>query len=182
MADEKKMVTGENLQAGDALIGIASSGVHSNGFSLVRKVFNINDEKKVGLYIDELGHTLGEELITPTKIYVKAVKALMSVCDVHAMSHITGGGFYENIPRMMKDGTRAHIEKSKLVIPPIFKLISNEGISEHDMFNTFNMGTGIVAAVPSDKADEAVRAINEAGEKAAVIGEVLGGEKGVEIC
>lgn len=181
MADKNKLISGDNLKEGDAVIGVASSGVHSNGFSLVRKVFNIND-KKVNLYIDELGHTLGEELITPTKIYVKMLQELMSKIDVHAVSHITGGGFYENIPRMLKDNTRAVIEKSKLEIPVIFKLIRNEGISEHDMFNTFNMGTGLCIAVASDKADEAVRIINGCGEKAAIIGEIKSGEKGVELC
>ena len=181
MADKNKLISGDNLKEGDAVIGVASSGVHSNGFSLVRKVFNIND-KKVNLYIDELGHTLGEELITPTKIYVKTLQELMSKIDVHAVSHITGGGFYENIPRMLKDNTRAVIEKSKLEIPVIFKLIRNEGISEHDMFNTFNMGTGLCIAVASDKADEAVRIINGCGEKAAIIGEIKSGEKGVELC
>lgn len=181
IADENKLISGKELKTGDAIIGVASSGVHSNGFSLVRKVFNIN-EKKMTLYVDELGKTLGEELITPTKIYVKPLKELMSKIDVHAISHITGGGFYENIPRMLNDDTKALIEKQKLVTPTIFKLIQNEGISEHDMYNTFNMGYGLCIAVDSTKADEAVRILNACGEKASIIGEIQSGEKGVEIC
>ena len=182
VADKDKLVDGKSLKAGDVLIGVASSGVHSNGFSLVRKVFNINEDR-VNLYVDELGKTLGEELLTPTRIYVKALNALMADVKVNAISHITGGGFYENIPRMLNDDVKAVIEKSKLFNKPIFDLIAREGnIPERDMFNTFNMGTGLVIAVDNDKADEAVRLLTASGEQAAVIGEVQAGEKSVELC
>ena len=181
IGEKDKLVSGEYLKAGDALIAIASSGVHSNGFSLVRKVFNIG-ESTVNQYYDELGATLGEELITPTRIYVKPLLALMDKVRVNAISHITGGGFYENVPRMLNDNTLAVIEKEKCFKKPIFELIQKTGgISEHDMYNTFNMGTGIILAVDSDKADEAVRILNATGEKAAVVGEIKDGEKGVEL-
>ncbi|MBR6392691.1 MAG: phosphoribosylformylglycinamidine cyclo-ligase [Eubacterium sp.] len=181
IGEKDKLVSGEHLKAGDALIAIASSGVHSNGFSLVRKVFNIG-ESTVNQYFDELGATLGEELITPTRIYVKPLLALMDKVRVNAISHITGGGFYENVPRMLNDNTLAVIEKEKCFKKPIFELIQKTGgISEHDMYNTFNMGTGIILAVDSDKADEAVRILNATGEKAAVVGEIKDGEKGVEL-
>ena len=181
IGEKDKLVSGENLKEGDALIAIASSGVHSNGFSLVRKVFDVN-EKTIAVHYDELGKTLGEELLTPTRIYVKPLLTLMDSVRVNAISHITGGGFYENVPRMLNDDTLAVIEKDKLFRKPIFDLIQNEGnIPERDMFNTFNMGTGLVIAVDSDKADEAVRILNEAGEHAAVIGEIKNGEKGVEL-
>jgi len=181
MADKEKLVDSQKLNEGDAIIAVSSSGVHSNGFSLVRKVFNIT-EKRLEVYSQELGKTLGEELLTPTRIYVKPLLELMSQVDVHAISHITGGGFYENIPRMLKENTKVVIDKSKVDIKPIFKLIQREGISEHDMFNTFNMGVGLCIAVAPDKADEAVRILNSCGEKANIIGEVQSGEQGVEIC
>lgn len=181
MADKKKLVDSNNLKEGDAIIAVASSGVHSNGFSLVRKVFNITADR-LKVYSDELGKTLGEELLTPTRIYVKPLLELMSKIDVHAISHITGGGFYENIPRMLKDNTRAVIDKSKVEVKPIFKIIQNEGIGEHDMFNTFNMGVGLCMAVAPDKADEAVRILNACGEKAYIMGEIKAGEQGVDIC
>ncbi|MBR7073101.1 MAG: phosphoribosylformylglycinamidine cyclo-ligase, partial [Eubacterium sp.] len=181
IGEKDRLVSGEHLKAGDALIAIASSGVHSNGFSLVRKVFNIG-ESTVNQYFDELGATLGEELITPTRIYVKPLLALMDKVRVNAISHITGGGFYENVPRMLNDNTLAVIEKEKCFKKPIFELIQKTGgISEHDMYNTFNMGTGIILAVDSDKADEAVRILNATGEKAAIVGEIKDGEKGVEL-
>lgn len=181
IGEKDKLVSGEHLKAGDALIGVASSGVHSNGFSLVRKVFHINEER-INVQVAELGKTLGEELLTPTRIYVKPLLTLMDGVRVNAISHITGGGFYENVPRMLNDNTLAVIEKDKLARKPIFDLIQKEGnIPERDMFNTFNMGTGLVIAVDNDKADEAVRILNEAGEHAAVIGEIKNGEKGVEI-
>ena len=181
LADKSSLVDGQNLAAGDALIAVASSGVHSNGFSLVRKVFDVNGENLARHY-DELSHTLGEELLTPTKIYVKALGALMSKIDVHAISHITGGGFYENIPRMLGGNCRAVIEKDKVRVLPIFDLIQKiGGISEHDMFNTFNMGAGLCIAVAPDKADEAVRILSEAGETAYVMGEIKDGECGVEL-
>lgn len=181
IGEKDKLVSGEHLKSGDALIGVASSGVHSNGFSLVRKVFNINEER-INVQVAELGKTLGEELLTPTRIYVKPLLTLMDSVRVNAISHITGGGFYENVPRMLNDDTLAVIEKDKCFKKPIFDLIQKEGnISEHDMYNTFNMGTGLVIAVDSDKADEAVRIFNSCGEQAAVIGEIKNGEKGVTL-
>lgn len=181
IGEKDKLVSGENLKAGDALIAVASSGVHSNGFSLVRKVFDIN-EKTIDVQYNELGKTLGEELLTPTRIYVKPLLALMANVRVNAISHITGGGFYENVPRMLNDNTLAVIEKDKCFKLPIFDLIQKAGnISEHDMYNTFNMGNGLIIAVDSDKADEAVRILEASGEKAAVVGEIKDGEKGVEL-
>lgn len=181
IGEKDRLVSGENLKEGDALIAIASSGVHSNGFSLVRKVFDVN-EKTIAVHYDELGKTLGEELLTPTRIYVKPLLTLMDGVRVNAISHITGGGFYENVPRMLGDSTEAVIEKDKCFKKPIFDLIQKTGgISEHDMYNTFNMGTGIILAVDGDKADEAVRILNSAGEKAAVVGEIRNGEKGVKL-
>lgn len=181
IGEKDKLVSGENLKAGNALIGVASSGVHSNGFSLVRKVFDIN-EKTINNTYPELSKTLGEELLTPTRIYVKPLLSLMEGVRVNAISHITGGGFYENVPRMLKDGFTAVIEKDKCFKLPIFALIQQAGsIPERDMYNTFNMGTGLVIAVDADKADEAVRILCEAGEQAKVIGEIKSGEKGVEL-
>lgn len=181
MADKSNLIDGSKLKAGDVLVGIPSSGVHSNGFSLVRKVFNVTEER-LNQYVDSLGKTLGEELLTPTKMYVKPLLALMDKIDVHAVSHITGGGFYENIPRMLNDNVKAVIEKKNVPVLPIFDLIQSEGVSEHDMFNTFNMGIGLCVAVASDKADEAVRVLKEAGENAVILGEVQDGEKGIELC
>ena len=181
VGEKDKLVTGEHLKAGDAIIGVASSGVHSNGFSLVRKVFDIN-EKTIDVYYDELGANLGETLLTPTRIYVKPLLALMDDIRVNAISHITGGGFYENVPRKLNDDTLAVIEKDKCFTLPIFDLIQKTGnIPEHDMYNTFNMGTGLMLAVDSDKADEAVRILQANGEQAKIIGEIKSGEKGVEI-
>jgi phosphoribosylformylglycinamidine cyclo-ligase len=181
MADKAKLIDGAQMKAGDALIGVSSSGVHSNGFSLVRKVFNITPER-LNLYMYEFGKTLGEELLTPTRIYVKSLLALMEQVEVHGVSHITGGGFYENIPRMLPDGLRAAIEKAKVPVRPIFKVIQGEGISEHDMYNTFNMGVGLCVAVAADQADEAVRILRENGEEACILGEVREGEKGIDLC
>ena len=182
MADKPKIIDGSALQEGDALIGLASSGVHSNGFSLVRKVFDLN-EAKAKEYVAEFGKSLGEELLTPTKIYVKPVLELMKKCNVKAISHITGGGFYENIPRMMKDGLTAKIELAKLPKLPVFGLLQKAGnIPEHDMYNTFNMGMGMCIAVAAEDADEAVRCLTENGEKAFCIGEVVKGEEGVVLC
>lgn len=182
IGEKDKLVSGEHLKAGDAIIGVASSGVHSNGFSLVRKVFDIN-EKTIDVYYDELGAKLGETLLTPTRIYVKPLLALMDEVRVNAISHITGGGFYENVPRMLNDNTLAVIEKDKCFKLPIFDLIQKTGnIPERDMYNTFNMGTGLMLCVDSDKADEAVRILNANCEQAAVIGEIKNGQKGVEIC
>lgn len=181
MADKAKLIDGAQMKAGDALIGVSSSGVHSNGFSLVRKVFNITPER-LNLYMYEFGKTLGEEMLTPTRIYVKSLLALMEQVEVHGVSHITGGGFYENIPRMLPDGLRAAIEKAKVPVRPIFKVIQGEGISEHDMYNTFNMGVGLCVAVAADQADEAVRILRENGEEACILGEVREGEKGIDLC
>lgn len=181
IGEKDKLVSGEHLKAGDALIGVASSGVHSNGFSLVRKVFDIS-EKTIDKKYDELDGTLGEVLLTPTRIYVKPLLALMDSVRVNAISHITGGGFYENVPRMLNDDTLAVIEKDKCFKLPIFDLIQKVGgINEHDMYNTFNMGTGLVIAVDGDKADEAVRILNATGEQATIIGEIKNGEKGVDL-
>lgn len=181
MANKAKLIDGAQMKAGDALIGVSSSGVHSNGFSLVRKVFNITPER-LNLYMYEFGKTLGEELLTPTRIYVKSLLALMEQVEVHGVSHITGGGFYENIPRMLPDYLRAAIEKAKVPVRPIFKVIQSEGISEHDMYNTFNMGVGLCVAVAADQVDEAVRILKENGEEACILGEVREGEKGIDLC
>lgn len=181
IGEKDKLVSGEHLADGNALIAVASSGVHSNGFSLVRKVFDVN-EKTIAVHYDELGKTLGEELITPTRIYVKPLLALMDIVRVNAISHITGGGFYENVPRMLNDGFTAVIEKDKTFKKPIFDLIQKTGkIDEHDMYNTFNMGNGLIIAVDADKADEAVRILNANGEQAQICGEIKSGEKGVEL-
>ena len=179
------MITGESLKAGDVLIGMASTGVHSNGFSLVRKVFE-NELTKEGLntYYDELGKTLGEALLAPTRIYVKALKSVKEAgVTVKGCSHITGGGFYENIPRMLPDGVRAVVKKDSYPVLPIFKMLQEEGnITEEMMYNTFNMGAGLVLAVAAEDASRAVAAISAAGEQAYVIGEcVNGAEKGVEL-
>ena len=182
MADRSKIIDGSSIGEGDALIGVASSGVHSNGFSLVRKVFGVT-EKKLSVYCDDLGCTLGEALLTPTKIYVKPILELIRRIGINGISHITGGGYYENIPRMLPNGLKAVIDRKAVPVLPIFKLIETMGnIPEHDMFNTFNMGTGLCIAVANDKADEAVRVLNGMGEKAMIIGHVAAGEKGVEIC
>lgn len=182
LADKEKVVDGSQVKAGDALIGVASSGVHSNGFSLVRKIFKMT-ENTISQYVEELGCMLGEALLTPTKIYVKPILELNRQVGIHGVSHITGGGYYENIPRMLPDGLQATIDKNKVPVLPIFHLIQQTGnISEHDMFNTFNMGTGLCVAVAADKADEAVRVLEASGEKAVILGEVTSGDKGVELC
>lgn len=181
LADKRRIVNCQNIRIGDALIGVASSGVHSNGFSLVRKVFNITEDR-LKMYVNDLGKTLGEELLTPTKIYVKSLLNLMRAVEVRGISHITGGGFYENIPRMLPNGVYAQIQKSALPQMPIFSLIQKEGIPERDMFNTFNMGLGLCIAVAAERAQEAVSILNSSGEKAMIIGEIKKGEKGVEIC
>ena len=185
VADRKDMITGEHLKAGDVLIGMASSGVHSNGFSLVRKIFE-NELTKEGLntYYDELGKTLGEALIAPTKIYVKALRAVKEAgVAVKACSHITGGGFYENVPRMLKEGTRAVIKKDSYEVPPIFGLMAKKGqVEEHIMYNTFNMGIGMIVAVDPADAEKTMEAMRAAGETPYVIGSVEAGEKGVDLC
>ena len=180
IVDEKDMITGQDLKAGDVLIGVASSGVHSNGFSLVRKIFEMTKES-LDTYYDELGKTLGEALLTPTRIYVKAMKSMKDAgAKVKACSHITGGGFYENIPRMLKDDTVAVIEKNSYPIPPIFTLMAKKGnVDEQMMYNTYNMGLGLVIAVDPAQADAAIAAIEAAGEKAYRVGSIEAGEKGV---
>ena len=183
VVDEKNLITGKDLKAGDVLIGMASSGVHSNGFSLVRKVFEMTKES-LDTYYDELGGTLGETLIAPTKIYVKALKSVKdSGVTIKACSHVTGGGFYENIPRMLPDGVRAVIKKDSYEVPAIFKLLAEKGsIEEEMMYNTYNMGIGMVLAVDPSKVDTAMKAIREAGEIPYVIGYTEAGEKGVTLC
>lgn len=180
IVDEKDMITGQDLKAGDVLIGVASSGVHSNGFSLVRKIFEMTKES-LDTYYDELGKTLGEALLTPTRIYVKAMKSMKDAgVKVKACSHITGGGFYENIPRMLKDDSVAVIEKNSYPIPPIFTLMAKKGnVDEQMMYNTYNMGLGLVIAVDPAQADAAIAAIEAAGEKAYRVGSIEAGEKGV---
>lgn len=179
LADKSKMIDGSRLCSGDVLIGLPSSGVHSNGFSLVRKVFGINEETIHNTY-PELDKPLGETLLTPTKIYVKPILALMEKVEVKAVSHITGGGFYENIPRMLKEGMSAKIHKDSVPVLPVFNLIQRMGnIPEHDMFNTFNMGIGMVAAVSSQDAPKALEVLQANGENAVIIGEVVPGSDGV---
>lgn len=182
MVDRDKMIDGSQIQEGDALIGLQSSGVHSNGFSLVRKVFNISD-KNINMYLNDLGHTIGEELLTPTKIYVKPVLALLEKVQIKAISHITGGGFFENIPRMLKPNTTAKIELASLPKLPIFSLLQRQGnVPERDMYNTFNMGIGMCMVVPKEQANLAVSELNAMGENAFVIGCVAAGEEGVTLC
>lgn len=188
IVDKKKIIDGSRLQAGDVLLGVRSSGVHSNGFSLVRKVFGIGaddeaDRRILAECYEDLGATLGETLLTPTRIYVKSLLAAIAAADVKAVSHITGGGFYENIPRMLKDGMTAKIEKSAVPMLPIFDLIQAAGsIPERDMFNTFNMGVGLCVAVSKETAQAALDAFTAAGEEAVVLGEVVSGDEGVVLC
>jgi len=183
IVDQKKLITGATLSAGDTLIGIASSGIHSNGYSLVRNVFRMQREV-LETYYESLGATLGEILLTPTKIYVKALQSLKSNnVTIKACSHITGGGFYENIPRMLPQGIHAMVKKNSYEIPPIFSMLSKDGdIEEQVMYNTYNMGIGMLIAVDSKDADAAVRLINASGEKAYIVGETVKGEKGVSLC
>ena len=183
VVDKKDIITGANLKDGDVIIGMASSGVHSNGFSLVRKVFNMSEESLKREY-DSLGCTLGEALLAPTKIYVKALRTIKeSGVTIKACSHITGGGFYENIPRMLKDDTHAVVKKDSYPIPPIFKMLAVDGdIEEQMMYNTFNMGLGMVLAVDPADVDKTMEAIKAAGDTAYVVGSVEAGEKGVTIC
>lgn len=183
IADEEKLIDGRALAEGDALIGLASSGVHSNGFSLVRKVLDV-EHADLKSPMEELGgKSLGEALLAPTKIYVKAVKALLKAgVDIHAVSHITGGGFYENVPRMMTENLTAHIRLDSFPRLPIFGLIQMAGnIPERDMYNTFNMGIGMLLAVPSDQAKQALECLAAAGETAYLVGSVVRGDAGVEL-
>lgn len=183
VVDEKDLITGADIQAGDTLIGIASSGVHSNGFSLVRKVFPMTRES-LNRYHEELGCTLGEALIVPTKIYVKALKSIKDAgVKIKGCSHITGGGFYENIPRMLPDGARAVVKKDSYPVLPIFRMLQREGdIAEEMMYNTYNMGLGMVLAVDPADAEKTMEAVRAAGETPYVVGTVEAGEKGVTLC
>ena len=183
IVDEKDIITGADLAAGDVLIGMASTGVHSNGFSLVRKVFDMTKES-LDTYYDELGTTLGEALLAPTRIYVKALKNVKNAgVTVKACSHITGGGFYENIPRMLKDGVHAVIEKDSYPIPPIFTLMAKKGnIEEQMMYNTYNMGIGMIVAVDPADVDKTMEAMRAAGDTPYVVGKITEGEKGVTLC
>lgn len=181
--DRKDLITGDELKPGDVLIGIASSGVHSNGFSLVRNIFEMSKENLMRFY-PELGATLGEVLLAPTRIYVKALKSAKEAgVRIHACSHITGGGFYENVPRMLKDGIRAVVKKDSYEVPAIFRLMAEQGeVSEHVMYNTFNMGVGMMVAVDPADVEKTLRAFEAAGETCFVIGECKAGEKGVDLC
>ena len=183
VVEKDELITGENIKAGDTLIGIASSGVHSNGFSLVRKVFEMTKES-LDTYYDELGTTLGEALLAPTRIYVKALKAVKDAgVMIKGCSHITGGGFYENIPRMLPDGARAQVKKDSYEVPAIFKLLAKKGdIDEHMMYNIYNTGDGMCLAIDPTDADKTIAAIESAGDKAFVLGTVVAGEKGVDLC
>lgn len=183
IVDEKDIITGSSLCKGDVLIGIASSGVHSNGFSLVRKIFPM-EKKALETYHDELGATLGETLLTPTKIYVKALRCVKEAgIAIKACSHITGGGFYENVPRMLPEGRCAVIKKESFEVPPIFGMLAREGgVEEKVMYNTYNMGIGMVLAVSPQEADQTLEVMKQAGERAYFIGEVTDGEKGVTLC
>ena len=183
VVDEKDLITGKDLRKGDVLIGIASSGIHSNGYSLVRKVFEMTEES-LNTYYDELGSTLGEALLTPTKIYVKALKAVKNAgVVIKGCSHITGGGFYENVPRMLPEGVRAVVHKDSYEVPAIFKLLAETGeIDKKMMYNTYNMGIGMMVAVDNKDVDAALEALKEAGETAYVVGEIENGEKGVTVC
>ena len=182
-ADKKDLITGEHIKEGDVLIGMASSGVHSNGFSLVRKVFEMTRES-LDTYYEELGATLGDTLLTPTRIYVKALKSIKNAgVTVKGASHITGGGFYENIPRMLPEGIRAEVKKDSFAVPPIFGLLQKKGdIEEKVMYNTYNMGLGMVLAVSPEDADITMEAIKGAGETPYRVGVCKSGEKGVDIC
>ena len=183
IVDEKDLITGKDIKPGDVLVGIASSGVHSNGYSLVRKVFPMETEA-LNTYYEELGRTLGEALLEPTKIYVKALRSVREAgVTIKGCSHITGGGFYENIPRMLPEGVKAVVKKDSYEVPAIFKLLAKEGdISEEMMYNTYNMGIGMMLALEPKDVDKAVEAIEAAGEKAYIVGEIASGEKGVELC
>ena len=183
VCDKKEMITGEHLQAGDVLIGMASTGVHSNGFSLVRKIFKM-DKETLNTYHEELGKTLGEALLAPTRIYVKALKNVKEAgVRVKACSHITGGGFYENVPRMLPEGKHAVIKKDSYEVPAIFKMMEREGnVEEHMMYNTYNMGIGMIVAVDPADVEKTMEAMRAAGDTPYVIGEIKDGEKGVTLC
>ncbi len=183
VVDKKDIIDGSTIKAGDTLIGIASSGVHSNGFSLVRKVFEMTKES-LDTYYDELGKTLGEALIEPTRIYVKALKNVKNAgVRIKGCSHITGGGFFENVPRMLPENVRAIIKKESYPVPALFDLIQKNGnIEEHMMYNTFNMGLGMVIAINPEDVETTMKAIEEAGDKCYVVGNIVEGDKGVDLC
>jgi phosphoribosylformylglycinamidine cyclo-ligase len=183
VVDQKDIITGADVKDGDVLIGMASSGVHSNGFSLVRQIFRMTEES-LNTYYDELGTTLGAALLAPTRIYVKALKAVKEAgVRVKACSHITGGGFYENIPRMLPEGKRAVIEKGSYPIPPIFTMMAREGqVEEQMMYNTYNMGLGMIVAVDPADVDKAMEAMRTAGDTPYVVGRIIDGEKGIDLC
>ena len=183
VVDKKDIITGENLKADDVIIGMASTGVHSNGFSLVRKIFKM-DAETLNTYHEELGKTLGEALLAPTRIYVKALKSIKDAgVTVKACSHITGGGFQENVPRMLPEGKRAVIEKNSYEVPAIFKMLAREGqVEEEMMYNTYNMGIGMMVCVDPADVDKAMEAIKAAGDTPYVIGKIIDGEKGVTLC
>ena len=182
IVDKKDIITGENLKDGDILIGMASTGVHSNGFSLVRKIFDMTKES-LSTYYEELGTTLGEALIAPTRIYVKALKSVKDAgVRIKACSHITGGGFYENIPRMLPEGKRAVVEKNSYEVPAIFKLMAKKGnVSEQMMYNTYNMGLGMIVAVDPKDVDKTMEAMRKAGDTPYLVGKIIDGEKGVDL-
>ena len=181
LGDKSRLLTGESVQEGDAIIAMASSGVHSNGFSLVRRVFDV-ENRDLSVYSEELGATIGETLLTPTRIYVKPLLGLMDKVNVKAAAHITGGGFYENIPRCLPEGLAAKVSRNAVEVLPVFNMIQKLGnVPERDMFNTFNMGVGMTVVVPATEADAAIRALKESGVHAYALGEVVKGE-GVEIC
>lgn len=183
IVDEKDIIDGSTVKTGDVIVGIASSGIHSNGYSLVRSVFNMSEEA-LNTHYDSLGGTLGETLLVPTKIYVNSLKSVKNEnISIKACSHITGGGFYENIPRMLADGFHANIQKDSYDIPPIFRMLSKDGaIDDEAMYNTFNMGIGMMLVVDPSDADKTIEAIKAAGENAYVIGEIVEGDKGVTLC
>lgn len=181
VVDKKKIIDNKTIEVGDKVIGLKSSGVHSNGFSLVRKVFDVNKEN-LSEYAPELGMTIGEALLAPTKIYVKPILKLLEEVKVKGISHITGGGFYENMPRMLREGVSLKIDKNSYEVPAIFKLIESRGnIPERDMYNTFNMGIGMAVIVPANEVEKAIDILKDAGEEAYLIGEVVEGNKEVII-
>lgn len=183
IVDEKEIITGDTVASGDVLLGLASSGVHSNGFSLVRKIFTMN-AATLNSYHEPLGKSLGEELLTPTRIYVKALRAVKDAgVQIRACSHITGGGFYENVPRMLPERKRAVIEKESYPVPPIFAMMARDGhVEEQIMYNTYNMGIGMVVAVRPEDVDQAMEAIKSAGDTPYIIGHIEDGEKGITLC
>lgn len=181
IVDKKKIINNKTIEIGDKVIGLKSSGVHSNGFSLVRKVFEVNKEN-LNEYVESLGCTVGEALLKPTKIYVKPILKLIEQVKVKGISHITGGGFYENMPRMLREGVALKIDKNSYEVPPIFKLIAERGnIPERDMYNTFNMGIGMAVIVPESEVEKSLKILKQAGEEAYLIGEVIEGNREVII-